>query len=85
MTHQVPPEHARIVLALLVTPRASKAFIKKGLLAGLRLEVDELNWSYGSGPVVTGRAQPLIMALAGRTATLDELSGPGLDELRGRM
>lgn len=85
LTHQVPPEHARIVLALLVTPRASKAFIKKGLLAGLRLEVDELNWSYGSGPVVAGRAEPLIMTLAGRTTALDELSGPGLDGLRSRM
>ncbi len=81
----VPDDHARVVLDLLVTPKAAKAFAKKGLLTGLRLEVNELEWSYGSGHVVAGRAEAIIMTLAGRTALLDELTGPGLDELRRRI
>ena len=83
--HHIPDDHARVVLDLLVTPKAAKAFAKKGLLSGLRVEVDELEWSHGSGHVVGGRAEAMIMTLAGRTALLDELTGPGLDELRRRM
>jgi uncharacterized protein (TIGR03083 family) len=85
LAHRIPDDHARVVLDMLVTPKASKAFAKKGLLTGLRLEVDELHWSYGSGQVVAGGAEPVIMTLAGRTALLDDLSGPGLDELRRRL
>jgi uncharacterized protein (TIGR03083 family) len=85
LAHEIPDEHARVVLDLLVSPRASRGFSKKGLLTGLRLEVEGLDWSYGSGPVVAGRAEPLIMALAGRNATLDALTGPGLPEFRRRM
>jgi len=84
-SHHVPDDHARVVLDLLITPKAAKAFSEKGLLAGLRLEVDELEWSYGSGHVVSGRAEAMIMTLAGRTALLDELTGPGLDELCRRL
>ena len=85
LPHRIPDDHARVVLDLLVTPKAAKAFVKKGLLTGLRLEVDGLGWSYGSGHVVAGRAEAMIMTLAGRTVLLDELSGAGLDELRQRI
>jgi len=85
LAHEIREEHARVVLGLLVSPKASRGFGKKGLLTGLRVEVDELDWSYGSGPVVAGQAEPVIMALAGRTASLDELTGPGLSELRSRF
>ena len=85
LAHPIAEDHARVVLDLLVSPKAAKGFGKKGLVTGLRLEVDELDWSHGSGPVVAGAAEPLIMTLAGRTAALDELTGPGLEELRRRM
>ncbi len=83
--HDIPAEHARVVLDLLVSPKGARAFGKRDLLAGLRLEVDDLDWSHGSGRVISGRAEPMIVALAGRTVALDELSGPGLDELRRRI
>jgi uncharacterized protein (TIGR03083 family) len=85
LVHTIPDEHARVVLGLLVSPKAARGFGTKGLLTGIRVEVDELGWSHGSGPVVSGRAEPMIMALAGRSASLDELAGPGLTELRSRI
>ncbi len=83
--HDIPAEHARVVLELLVSPKGARAFGNRDLLAGLRLEVDDLDWSHGSGPVVAGGTAAVMMSLAGRTAAIDELSGPGLDELRRRI
>ncbi len=83
--HDIPAEHARVVLDLLVSPKGARAFGKPDLLAGLRLEVDDLDWSHGSGPVIVGGTAAVMMSLAGRTAAIDELSGPGLDELRRRI
>ena len=85
LAHHVPDDHARVALDLLVTPKAARGFTKKGLLTGLRLEVDELGWSYGAGALVTGRAEPIMLTLTGRTVPLEELTGPGLDELRRRI
>lgn len=42
---------------------------------------DDVDWSYGAGPEVTGPGESLLMALAGRD-TLDELAGEGLDKIR---
>ena len=44
----------------------------------------DTDWSYGSGPVVSGPAKALMLATTGRTVALDELSGPGLETLRSR-
>ncbi len=83
--HNIPDEHSRVVLDLLVSPKGARAFGKRDLLAGLRLEVDDLDWSHGSGQVISGRVEPMILTLAGRTIALEELSGPGSDELRRRI
>jgi uncharacterized protein (TIGR03083 family) len=56
----------------------------KRLVAGLTLKANDADWSVGSGPVVEGPAVSLMLAAAGRTAALADLSGPGLVELRGR-
>ena len=39
----------------------------------------------GSGPEVTGPALSLLMAMTGRAAALDDLSGEGVPTLRSRM
>jgi hypothetical protein len=57
----------------------------KRRIAGVTLEATDANWSHGSGPVVQGPAMALLMVTAGRRAAVDDLSGPGLDILRGRM
>jgi uncharacterized protein (TIGR03083 family) len=42
---------------------------------GRRLEATDLDWSYGSGPVLRGPAAHLVLALAGRTLPAGHLEG----------
>ena len=56
----------------------------KKRVAGLTLKATDTDWAAGSGPVVEGPALALLRATTGRSAALDELSGPGLDLLRTR-
>ena len=57
----------------------------KKRIAGLRLVATDVDWSHGTGPEVTGPALPMVMAMTGRAAGLDELGGEGLATLRRRM
>jgi uncharacterized protein (TIGR03083 family) len=57
----------------------------KKRIEGLRLVPDGVDWSYGSGPEVTGPAVPMLLAMTGRAAGLRDLSGPGVDIMRSRM
>jgi uncharacterized protein (TIGR03083 family) len=57
----------------------------KGNAKGLRLVATDVDWATGDGPEVTGPGEALLMAVAGRPDALDELSGPGLATLRGRV
>ncbi len=52
---------------------------------GLRLVATDVAWTSGNGPVVEGPAEPLLMAMAGRSAAVDELTGPGQPTLARRM
>ncbi len=56
----------------------------KERIAGLQLRATDADWSHGEGPVVEGPAQHLALAMTGREAALDHLSGDGVDVLRGR-
>jgi len=57
----------------------------KKRIAGLRLCASDIDWSTGAGPEVTGPAEALIMAMAGRGAALADLSGPGTATLASRF
>lgn len=57
----------------------------KGRAKGLRFVATDLDWSWGSGPVVTGPSEDLLLALSGRAVGLDALSGDGLATLRSRL
>lgn len=56
-----------------------------GLVKGLRLRATDGPFEAGVGPEVEGPTLALVMAMAGRPAYLGELSGAGVDELRGRI
>lgn len=56
----------------------------KKRVEGLTLKATDHGWSRGTGPVVEGPAMSLLMATCGRTVALDDLTGPGLETLRGR-
>lgn len=51
---------------------------------GLRLEAADGPFAAGDGPVVHGTTLALVMAMAGRAAYLDDLTGPGVGTLRER-
>lgn len=50
----------------------------RGRIARLRLEALDLDWASGQGPEVRGSAESLLLLLAGRPVSADELSGPGV-------
>jgi uncharacterized protein (TIGR03083 family) len=57
----------------------------KKRIAGLRLVCTDVDWSHGDGPEVSGPGRSLLLAMTGRKAGLDGLSGPGLAQLQSRM
>ncbi|HZB97701.1 MAG TPA: maleylpyruvate isomerase family mycothiol-dependent enzyme [Candidatus Sulfotelmatobacter sp.] len=56
----------------------------KKRIKGLRLAATDIEWQHGQGPEVTGTAEALIMAAAGRRVALDDLSGEGKTLLASR-
>jgi uncharacterized protein (TIGR03083 family) len=54
-------------------------------LTGLRLVAGDHDWSVGSGQVVEGSMQDLLLLVTGRHVVLPDLGGPGADLLRGRV
>ena len=54
-------------------------------IRGLRLRANDIEWSHGSGPEVTGPGEALLMAMSGRAAALADLDGPGLGTLAQRL
>jgi uncharacterized protein (TIGR03083 family) len=76
---------AAAVLRVLDFYKGSNAIIgTKKRIAGVQLKATDADWSHGAGPVAEGPAMSLLLAGAGRTAALDDLSGPGVEILRGR-
>lgn len=61
------------------------AVSSRKVAAGLQLVASDGPFRAGSGPRVEGSTLALVMAMAGRDAYLDELEGPGLEELRARV
>lgn len=52
--------------------------------SGLRLQATDGSFAAGSGLLVSGATLPLIMAMTGRGAYCDDLTGDGLPTLRAR-
>ena len=57
----------------------------KKRIGGLRLVTTDTGWSYGAGPEASGPALSLLLAMTGRAAGLDELSGDGAGLLGQRL
>jgi uncharacterized protein (TIGR03083 family) len=56
----------------------------KRRIDGLTLRATDTGWTHGSGPEVSGPMLPLLLAMAGRKSTLNELNGDGVEALRQR-
>jgi uncharacterized protein (TIGR03083 family) len=53
--------------------------------ADLQLRADDGPFAAGTGPLIGGSTLALVMSMAGRTAYLAELDGPGVPTLRSRL
>jgi uncharacterized protein (TIGR03083 family) len=56
----------------------------KRRMEGLTLRATDADWSFGSGPLVTGSILAIVMAMTGRSAAFDQLTGDGVAALRTR-
>jgi uncharacterized protein (TIGR03083 family) len=56
----------------------------KKRIAGLTLRATDADWSHGSGLLVEGPAMSLLQAMTGRKQVFDDLTGDGVETLRGR-
>ena len=57
----------------------------KSRIGGLTLQATDVDWTTGHGPEVSGPILSLLMAMTGRRAALDDLSGDGLATLAERL
>ncbi|MEV6560551.1 maleylpyruvate isomerase family mycothiol-dependent enzyme [Nocardia sp. NPDC051756] len=72
LDRKVPEHRLRLVLDA-INPKSVKFF---GVdLKGIQLHADDLEWNYGSGEVVSGAAQDLLLVLCGRTLPAGRLHG----------
>ena len=56
----------------------------KKRIAGLQLKATDADWTHGTGPLVEGPMAALVMAMTGRKAAYDDLTGEGVSTLRSR-
>ncbi|TCK27353.1 maleylpyruvate isomerase family mycothiol-dependent enzyme [Pseudonocardia endophytica] len=57
----------------------------RSAIEGLRVEATDEEFATGDGPLVRGTTLALVMAMAGRSSYLDDLTGPGVETLRSRI
>jgi len=82
MPHQIPAERLhRILDDSLRSPELPGWHLARGV----RLTPTDLDWSHGSGPEITGPAEAVLMAVAGRRSAVEELAGPGQPVLASRL
>jgi uncharacterized protein (TIGR03083 family) len=56
----------------------------KRRIQGVSLRATDTSWQHGAGPEAAGPMVALVMAMTGRRAALDDLTGEGVAVLRGR-
>ena len=82
IAHQYPPEAATRVADFY---KGSNLLIgAKRRISGLRLRATDTDWTTGDGPEVAGPIAAIVVAMAGRTAAIDDLDGEGVATLRAR-
>ena len=74
-----------VMLAMVVVERFGRHVVAKGVLDGLRFEADDIDWVHGTGPAISGRADAVLLAMAGRPDALGHLEGDGVETLRSRL
>jgi uncharacterized protein (TIGR03083 family) len=78
----IPPQRLHTALTLTLKSPALRGARRT---RGVRMVATDLDWSYGSGPEVSGPGEALLMAMAARPDALNQVSGPGKDILAQRI
>ena len=81
----IPEDRLRRALELVGTAPPGPGFNPKKNVARLTLRATDIDWSSGEGPLVEGPGEAIVLAAAGRTTALAELSGPGVGTLKERI
>ncbi len=85
-TPELPDETANEVLSFLMTAKATRGFLPKDRVPGLHFASTDTSWDGGgTGPDVQGPSASLVLAITGRRAGLDGLTGDGVAELGRRI
>jgi uncharacterized protein (TIGR03083 family) len=74
LDRRVPEPRVRAVLDLLSAPDSPNPFGVE--LSGVRLQADDMDWSLGTGDLVSGAGQALVLVLSARTVPQGRLDGP---------
>jgi uncharacterized protein (TIGR03083 family) len=82
LPRQIPAERIVPVLSFSLFAPPIRGVLR---VRGVRLVATDVDWSFGSGPEVSGPAEALLMAMAGRRGIMSELSGPGGAKLAARI
>lgn len=80
----IPDDRLAAALDGVVT-LSSPMFSPKKKVQGMRLEATDVDWSHGSGPLVRGSGEAILMAASGRSSVLSELDGDGVPTLTERV
>ena len=78
----VPVERVRAALDR--TKNVGSILGNKKRVAGLKLVATDMDWTHGEGPEVRGAGEALLMAMCGRKAAYDDLTGEGVATLKQR-
>lgn len=70
----------RVALDMCTTNAKAKLFVPPKDIEGLRLEATDIDWSYGSGDLVSGTGEAILMAI-NRRDSRSELTGDGVSKL----
>ena len=81
ITHVYPPD--AVARAAEFYQRSNLLIGAKTRVAGLKLKASDADWSIGEGPEVTGPGISLLLAMTGRRAALEDISGEGVARLDG--
>jgi uncharacterized protein (TIGR03083 family) len=84
ITRDIPEDRLAVTFHHLSTA-PSPGYAVGARLRDLRFETTDTGWTTGAGPVVRGPADAVVMAMSGRTAAWDGLTGDGVELLRQRI
>lgn len=82
ISHTYPPDAVRQAIDFY---KGSNMLLgSKNRVAGLALSATDDDWRHGEGEAVEGPLLSLLLAMTGRAAACDDLTGPGVPTLRSR-